>query len=70
MEPIELSKDEALSLIRAIFTERSAAADRADCVQRLYLKYGLDPNKYKLDADNGRFVVPDTKPEPAPVVLG
>lgn len=69
---MELTKDEALSLLRAIFTARSAAADQADFVQRLYLKYQLDPVKYKLDADNGRFVeAPSEEGPPAPpVVLG
>lgn len=64
---MELTKDEALSLLRAIFTARSAAADQSDFIQRLYLKYQLDPTKYNLDADNGRFVeAPPQEGPPAP----
>lgn len=52
---IELSKDEALTLLRLLYAEQAAQAVRAGFIDRLCAQYKVDRAEYKLNADAGKF---------------
>jgi hypothetical protein len=54
--PVQLTKEEALTLMNLQTRAVLATADRNEYAEQLYLKYGLSPEVYNIDIEHGCFV--------------
>jgi hypothetical protein len=60
--PVQLSKQEALTLMNLQAKALMAEADRNEYAQMLYVKYGIAPEHYNLDIARGCFVLRTVPP--------